>query len=200
MARPADDRRPTCGERNSIDVRRWHREGLLRAGRYSSYSWTLGGKESNRINVRAEWDAVILMSRSADGVLTEQRVPITWTACHLGGSRPWFVCSGGSNERSCGRRVALLYDCGRLFVCRHCCGLAYASQQRTPFYRSIDRDRKVRMRLGGGPNLLDPFPKKPPRMHQSTYLRFAARGIASQSAWCSLGKQMLDRSSTGKRT
>ena len=23
----------------------------------------------------------------------EQRVPITWTNCHFGGRRPWFICS-----------------------------------------------------------------------------------------------------------
>jgi hypothetical protein len=24
---------------------------------------------------------------------TEQRVSITWTNCHFGGRRPWFICS-----------------------------------------------------------------------------------------------------------
>ena len=36
------------------------------------------------------------------GSFVEQRVPITWTACHFGGQCPWF-----------GRRVALLYLAGK---------------------------------------------------------------------------------------
>jgi hypothetical protein len=50
------------------------------------------------INVRTEMDAVVLIYR-ARSFLTpgwkpiEQRVPITWTPCHLGGQRPWFICS-----------------------------------------------------------------------------------------------------------
>ena len=29
----------------------------------------------------------------------EQRVPITWTNCHFGGRRPWFVCSVRAKAR-----------------------------------------------------------------------------------------------------
>jgi hypothetical protein len=82
----------------------------------------------------------------------EQRVPITWTKCHLGGWRPWFRCS-------CGRRAAkLYYGAADFFACRHCCGLAYASQQLATRDRLISRARKIRMQLGGGPSLFDPFP------------------------------------------
>jgi hypothetical protein len=55
----------------------------------------------------------------------EQRVPITWTPCHLGGRRPWFICSVRTNGQYCGRRVAVLYAAGKLFACRSCCGLTY---------------------------------------------------------------------------
>jgi hypothetical protein len=45
--------------------------------------------------VRTETDAVILMfePRGTEGNRSksaEQRVPLTWTTCHLGGARPWF--------------------------------------------------------------------------------------------------------------
>ena len=134
MARPAYGGRATCEPCKSVDVRRWHREGRLRAGRYFSYSWTCGGEPSDSINVRAECDAVVLIYRAQSSGSTEwksieQRVPITWTACHLGGQRPWFVCSVYSGGRYCGRRVAVLYGAGELFACRRCYGLAYASQQ-----------------------------------------------------------------------
>jgi hypothetical protein len=85
--------------------------------------------------------------------------PPLWTACHLSGRRPWFVCSVSSNGRYCGRRVAVLYGAGELFACRNCHGLAYASQQESPRFRSISRSREIRVRLGGTPNLRDPSPK-----------------------------------------
>lgn len=46
------------------------------------------------------------------------------TACHLGGERPWFLCS------RCSGRAALLYWWERRWQCRGCVGLLYRSQQR----------------------------------------------------------------------
>ena len=63
------------------------------------------------------------------GSFVEQRVPITWTACHFGGQRPWF-----------GRRV--LYLAGKLFACRRCYGLAYASRRKALYFRDIDKAQK----------------------------------------------------------
>jgi hypothetical protein len=124
----------------SIDVRRWHREGLLRAGQHFSCSWTCGGEPSGSISVRAEGGVVVLMFRSqswqdSEWKAIEQRVPITWTACHLGGRRAWFRCSVYTGGQYCGRRVALLYNAGELFACRRCYGLAYASQPGSYFPR-----------------------------------------------------------------
>jgi hypothetical protein len=161
--------RPTCESCISIDVRRWHREGRLQAGRRFSWSWTHDGQPANSINVRTERDAVSL-SWGAGGSI-EQRVPITWTECHLGGRRPWFVCSAYSNSRCCGRRAAVLYAAPRLFACRRCCGLAYASQQEALRHRGVYRVQKIRMRLGGSASLREPFPEKPERMHWRTYLK-----------------------------
>src|SRR5437762_1656119 len=126
--------RTTCESCTSIDVRIWHRRGRLRAGQYFSWSWTCGGEPSGNIKVQTELAAVILVYRSRSWGATEwksieQRVPITWTPCHLGGERPWFTCAVYSGGRYCGRRVAVLYGAGELFACRRCYGLAYASQQ-----------------------------------------------------------------------
>ena len=126
--------RDTCELCKSIDVRRWHREGRLLAGRQFSWSWTSGGETSGTIKVRSEVDAVVLMYQmrsflAAGWKSIEQRVPIAWTLCHLGGRRPWFICSVRSNTQYCGRRVAVLYLAGKSFACRKCYGLAYASQQ-----------------------------------------------------------------------
>jgi hypothetical protein len=167
-------------------VRRWHREGRLQAGQYFSCSWTRDGEPFGSVGVRTEGDAVVLIYRSRSWGASEwkscaQRVPITWTACHLGGQRPWFVCSVYADGRYCGRRAALLYAAGELFACRRCYGLAYASQQESPGLRKIRRSRKIRMRLGGGANLCEPFPEKPKRMHWQTYHRLRRRHDAAEA-------------------
>lgn len=58
-----------------------------------------------------------------------------------------------------GRRAAKLYlvPGDAAFGCRACHGLANASQSEPPAYRAITRVQKLRMRLGGSANLLDPF-------------------------------------------
>ena len=60
---------------------------------------------------------------------------------------------------------------GDVFACRHCCGLAYASQQEPVRERGTLTARKIRMRLGGGPNITVAFPDKPEHMHWRTYDR-----------------------------
>ena len=185
MARPARGGRTTCESCISIDVRRWHREGVLRAGQHFSCSWTRGGEPSGRINVRTKCDEVVLSYRAqnwgaSEWKSIEQRVPIAWTACHFGGRRPWFVCAVYSNGRYCGRRGAVLYGAGELFACRRCWGLAYESQQETPMQRGVYKAQKIRMRLGGSVNLFEPFPEKPKRMHWRTYLRLRARAEAAE--------------------
>ncbi len=100
------------------------------------------------------------------------------TACHFGGQRPWFVCPVYCNGRYCGRRAAILYGAGELFACRRCYGLSYASQQQTALHRGLGQARKIRMRLGGSADLLEPFPQKPRGMHRRTFLRLRARAAA----------------------
>jgi hypothetical protein len=172
----------TCESCRSIDVRSWARGGHLRPGQRFWCSWSRDGELFGSIIVLIEPEkmpgALVLSFRSRGSSgnrwrSVEQSVPITWTECHLGGWRPWFRCS-------CGRRVAKLYDgVADFFACRRCCGLAYASQQLAPRDRLISQARKIRMQLGGGPSLFDPFPDKPRGMHWSTYERLRARAQAS---------------------
>jgi hypothetical protein len=204
MARPAYGGRPTCEGCKSIDVRRWHREGRLRSGHIFSLSWTRGGEPSGSIRVLTVADAVILMFRPhrrghAEGKSVAQRVPITWTACHLGGRRAWFICSAFSGGHYCGRRVALLYGAGELFACRHCYGLVYASQQEALRERGLGKAQKIRMRLGGSPSILDCFPDKPRGMRWRTYVRLRnSHDVAA--ARCTMGlTQMLSRRSSRRR-
>ncbi len=80
MARSAFGGRATCESCKSIDVRRFHREGRLLAGRQFSWSWKHGNEPSGSINIRSEADTLVLIyrrrSRSATEWKTiEQRVP-----------------------------------------------------------------------------------------------------------------------------
>jgi hypothetical protein len=176
--------RVTCESCQSIDVREWARRGYLRPNERFSWSWSRDGECCGSITVRTGSDAVpgavvlSFRSRGSSGKRwksVEQRVPVTWTGCHLGGWRPWFRCS-------CGRRAARLYaGASDFFACRHCHGLAYASQQMSTRDRNISRARTIRMQLGGGPSLFDPFPEKPGGMHWRTYDRLRARAQASEA-------------------
>ena len=55
---------------------------------------------------RTEADAVVLFYRArsflAGWKSIEQRIPITWTNCHFGGRRPWFVCWVRANDDTAG--------------------------------------------------------------------------------------------------
>jgi len=143
-----------------------------------------------KLTMPTETDVVILMFKpgGAEGNRSksaEQRVPLTWTTCHLGGARPWFRCY-------CRRRIAILYMRGAsTFACRHCCGLAYASQSENPRYRAISKSQKFRMRLGGGPSILDPFAEKPPRMHW--LLSVASQGDGGAGALARAGARYMGR-------
>ena len=144
----------TCESCISIDARRWQRQGRLCPGLSFSCSWNWGEEQFGSINVRTKTDAVVLMYRArswgdADWKSVEQRIPITWTACGLGGQRPWFVCPRSSGGRYCGRRVAVLYGAGELFACRHCYGLTYASQREALYLRDAGKAQKIRMRWEG---------------------------------------------------
>ena len=81
----------------SIDIRSWHREGRLRPGQCFAHSLTWLWEPTEGIGVLTKTDAVALMFRSRNwrgeyGPTRTQRVPIVWTPCTLGGSRPWFRC------------------------------------------------------------------------------------------------------------
>jgi hypothetical protein len=197
MGRYAYGGRPTCEGCKSIDVRRLHRDKLLQPGRRFSWSWSRNGEPIGNISIETEDDAIVLDYRTrrngAEWKDIRQRIPITWTACALGGRRPWFICAVYANGRYCGRRAAILYAGGDLFACRHCYGLSYASQSESPRDRNLSQAQKVRMRLGGSPSIFDTFPEKPPRMHWQRYHRLRARATAAEDRTTALLAEWLDK-------
>ena len=176
MGRPPYGARTACKSCKSIDVRKWHREGRLSAGQHFTNSWTFRGEPAGTINVRTEPGAVVLTYRTRSWQAAEwrtitQRVPIEWSGCRFGGRRPWFICPGFCDGRCFGRRVAVLYGPREYFACRQCYGLVYASQQESLRERGLLKAQKILIRLGAKPDLFEPFPEKPPRMHWRTYER-----------------------------
>lgn len=178
-----------CESAQGIDVRRWARDGQLVPGRSFRCSWMLDGEPYGSIQVRVGTAAVVLrfavrIDDRDKWKSVEQQVPLVWTRCHLGGIRRWFCCTAESDSQRCGRRAALLYlGQGLIFACRRCCGLTYASQLERVGRRGLGRARKIRVNLGGGPNLLEPFPSRPKGMHAHTYNRLR-RTYVTAAARC----------------
>jgi len=69
--------------------------------------------------------------------LIRERIPLDSTACHYGGSRPWFRCLG------CDYRRAVLYSVRGVFRCVSCHGLAYASTREEHAGRIIRRATEI---------------------------------------------------------
>lgn len=167
--------RDTVESSRAIDVRRWKRDGWLVPGQRLVTSWSRDGETTASIRVHVGHGDVTLNYRwrqyGDDWAEVEQRVPLTWTPCHLGGERPWFVCDVYRNGVYCGRRVAKLYGAGKLFACRHCYDLAYQTQHEKFDGRMTLKAQKIRVKLGGSASLAEPFPDKPKGMHWKTYER-----------------------------
>jgi hypothetical protein len=69
---------------------------------------------------------------------------------------------------------------GKLFACRHCYRLAYASQQECWRQRGLGLAQKLRVRLGGDVSIDSELPDKPKHMHWRTYDRIIRRIEAAE--------------------
>ncbi len=165
----------TTSDYRSIDVRRWHRDGLLTPHQSFGRRWSRDGETLASIRVRTESDRVILTYRHRSGGddWKDESYPVRldWTVCTYGGSRPWFLCPA----TGCGRRVAKLYLGGSgVFACRHCYRLAYDCQRETDDDRAVRRAETIRLRLGWEPGIVN-FPGgRPKGMHRRTFERLKA--------------------------
>jgi len=165
----ARERAIVVGDYRCIDIRRWRRQGLLRAG--ESFSWQWGDIETCEklasIDVHVYPYRVVLSYQVREPGKQWQQVDeiaaLAFTTCHYGGQRPWFLCPG------CTRRVSILYIVDKYFLCRHCNGLSYQSQRFDRGLRALLRAQKIRFKLGGDYESAF-FPDKPKRMRWKTYL------------------------------
>jgi hypothetical protein len=165
---------------DSIDVLDWNKRGYFDRLTTLSIEWSRRGNVHSSIKAicKEPWITLIYKYRphpEANWVNVKQDVPMAWTPCRFGGQRPWFVCKGPSNRGRCEHNVTKLYRAGQFFACRDCHGLAYASQQEAPRYAPVLEAQKIKLRLGGSANMLEPFPDRPKGMHWRTYDRLEAR-------------------------
>lgn len=179
-----------------FDVRKMQRGGFLRPGVDSIWRWSRNGESAGSIQARAELGFVVLSYRhqamgSDQWTSKEYAEGLEWTQCHFGGERAWFRCPA----RGCGRRVAVLWG-GEIFACRQCHNLAYESQNETAHSRALSKAQAIRVKLGGEPGLIYPFPKKPNGMHWRTYYRLRARADEAENrSWPPWVFKMIARSS-----
>jgi hypothetical protein len=108
------------------------------------------GAQVGAIHIRAEKERIYLeyrvRSAGEDWKDVVQVVGLTRLPCPFGGERPYFLCPGND---TCGRRVGKLYGADRLFLCRHCSKLTYASQCEDTGTRLRRKGRKVLRQLDG---------------------------------------------------
>lgn len=158
----------------SLDVNNLAKAGHLARGHVGGWQWTQEGKRVASIGTRGEDGGLRLVYRvtpyAGQSEDIQEFISIIWKGCHLGGQRPYFICPGIVNGRGCYRRVAKLYLGSRHFLCRHCNGLAYASQSETPLDRLLRKANKRRLLMGGEPGM-DSFVRRPKGMHRATYWR-----------------------------
>lgn len=148
----------------SLDVNSLHREGCLRTGYWGGWQWTRDGERVANIGLRSTAEGLQLTYRVRSGgddwQEADYTVPLAWSPCTKGGSRPYFLCPGVRAGRHCGRRVAKLYSGGRYFLCRHCYRLVYQSQAETPYDRLLRRRDKLRLSMGGEAGSASLFPSR----------------------------------------
>jgi len=173
----ADYGRATTENSLPLDIRRLQRDGLLTPGRAFSWQWTVNDRVRASIQIRAEvWQVELVYNYTPQGRPAEvirQAVMLETTPCTLGGHRPWFRCP------DCARRVAVIYGKGRLFSCRQCKGLGYASQAEADDDRAARQADRIRKRLGWMPGILNGPGDKPKGMHWRTFHRL----VAEHDAW-----------------
>jgi hypothetical protein len=166
----------------SIDVNELHKAGCLRPGWSGIWKWTRDSKLVAWILLRAEAGHIVLSYRyrhnGGEWQDVREHIPIEYVSCRFGGRRPYFRCPGVRSGSTCGRRAAKVFAAGRYFLCRHCYHLGYESQRERVGDRARRRSQKIRIRLGGSPNMMLPFPDKPKGMHWSTYARLHAQAMA----------------------
>lgn len=143
-------------------------QGCLLKERWEVH-WTRNGRSAGRLHGRTLSETEIVISyavlrKKGEGEEVKQTIGVTYTPLHYGGDKAWFLCE-------CGKRVGVLFFTGRRFLCRHCGGVKYASQNEGELARTDAKMchmvQKMRER---DPEISFPD-EKPKRMRWATFNR-----------------------------
>jgi hypothetical protein len=147
-----------------LDVNRLHRTNrLIRWNGVISWKNNFGDKVG-AVTLTSGVDRI-----TASGKLNrkpwKQRFDITWTPCHFGRARPWFLCP------YCFKRVAKLYIGKGGLGCRKCYHLAYSSTREDRSTRIWRKQKKLEAKI-----IVDDGQYfKPAGMHWKTFNRLVER-------------------------
>ena len=136
----------TVEECYSLDVIRWRREGILRAGIAGTHYKAWHDRHQGQViaslayvldttDMHCPWVQLCYQLPRTQEVL-EYGITLQTTRLHTGGLRWWFTCPRSPQGRACERRVGKLYlpPGARYFGCRHCYDLTYTSCQESHLY------------------------------------------------------------------
>lgn len=190
---------------HSLDVRLLARHGRFSGDEWSgSVRWNLLGAPPRFTPFRSTSNELALDVRatsqeSSQGLV---RVGISWSACALGGRRPWFLCP------RCGRRCAVLYLPAGSIECRVCGELRYQSQREARYWRRLRRATTLRARLGvddwlSSTSAARTEPRRPRGMWRRTFHRLRAKAVALEvgagASSCLLLEAIRRRAKEGRR-
>lgn len=170
------DAKATTDSFRQLDIRDWNKRGLIGdTPKTFVWSWQSNGQRIATISVKTSYSEVILeyqyRSNNAQSDWEQLRYPVqlSWSSCHFGGARPWFLCPA----RGCEKRVALLYAAGRVYACRHCHDLTYASRNEDIHDRAVRKANIIEERLGWTKSPSPLNRGKPKGMHDSTFSKLS---------------------------
>ncbi len=89
------------------------------------------------------------------------------------GVQTWFICP------ECKKRIFTAYLVN-YWSCKQCHNLNYASQHRWTPYRLLGNAQLLRIRLGGSPDITQPFPERPEGIHQKKYEQLKAKALKAE--------------------
>lgn len=175
---PLAKKNHTEGSRR-IDVRWIQRQGWLEPGHSGSLSWNRRGEPAGSVSYIVQQEDVHfkyqIQSNDGTWIPYNYYVPLTYTDCHYGGQRAWFVCP------HCQKRVAILYLVTQI-ACRTCHNLNYSSQQVTKgVWQNRDRMNKIREKLGWKLFTHLSVCTKPKGMHWKTFNRLRIEHLKYQT-------------------
>lgn len=185
------DSKKTTESQHRIDVRLLKKWGCLNGSLFiGKWSWSSNGEPTGSINYSVNTERIVLnyryRFRGGEWESVEQEIYFDKTPCHYGGHRFWFLCP------RCYKRVAVLYGAGKYFLCRHCHGLTYSSQQEGFANRMMRKARKIRERMDRNNIPIDPFPLKPNNMHWKTYNRLRDKAMKAEAIGWGVWEQRMD--------